>query len=239
MAYYYTRDHLGSVREMTDSSGNIQARYDYDPYGRATAIINTIPSDFQYAGYYEHAPSGLNLTQYRAYDPITARWLSRDPLPDAERSQGPNLYGYVGNDPVAFRDPLGLCCETEAAAVALAEARLLKAKEGLEQADNGLQDTMDNYSNMRSGMGGFFNITVKLGQNDVADASEAYGKAAQDYEAALKALQDCLNQNGGGGASPSPSPAPIPSPTPQQQRNLFMEAVGTALLGGAAWVFSN
>ena len=29
--YYYTRDHLGSIREMTDSTGTIQARYDYDP----------------------------------------------------------------------------------------------------------------------------------------------------------------------------------------------------------------
>ncbi|MBI4750080.1 MAG: hypothetical protein HY774_16465, partial [Acidobacteria bacterium] len=28
---YYTRDHLGSVREVTDSSGNVVSRYDYDP----------------------------------------------------------------------------------------------------------------------------------------------------------------------------------------------------------------
>jgi len=29
--FYYTRDHLGSIRELTDSSGMLQARYDYDP----------------------------------------------------------------------------------------------------------------------------------------------------------------------------------------------------------------
>ena len=29
--YYYTRDHLGSIREVTDSSGNVRARYSYDP----------------------------------------------------------------------------------------------------------------------------------------------------------------------------------------------------------------
>ncbi len=34
--YFYTRDHLGSIRELTDSSGVIQARYSYDPYGRRT-----------------------------------------------------------------------------------------------------------------------------------------------------------------------------------------------------------
>jgi RHS repeat-associated protein len=27
-----------------------------------------------------HADSGLYLTQYRAYDPRIARWLSRDPI---------------------------------------------------------------------------------------------------------------------------------------------------------------
>jgi RHS repeat-associated protein len=107
-SYFYTRDHLGSIREMTDSSGNIQARYDYDPYGRVTKISGSTDSDFQYAGYYEHATSGLNLTMFRAYDPTSARWLSRDPLPDAERLQGPNLYEYVMNDPLRFNDPLGL-----------------------------------------------------------------------------------------------------------------------------------
>jgi hypothetical protein len=39
---YYSRDHLGSVREMTDSSGNIQARYDYDPHGRVNPIQGTV-----------------------------------------------------------------------------------------------------------------------------------------------------------------------------------------------------
>ncbi len=34
--YFFTRDHLGSVREMTDSTGAVKARYDYDPYGQRT-----------------------------------------------------------------------------------------------------------------------------------------------------------------------------------------------------------
>ena len=103
-SYYYTFDHLGSVREMTDGTGAIQARYDYDPYGRVTPLADNIPSDFQYAGYYEHAISGLNLTLFRAYDPVASRWLSRDPLGEIT---GPNLYGYVDNSPVNFYDPSG------------------------------------------------------------------------------------------------------------------------------------
>jgi RHS repeat-associated protein len=105
--YYYTRDHLGSVREMTDSTGTVQAQYDYDPYGNATLVAGTNLADFQYAGMYAHQPSGLSLTLFRAYDPNTGRWLSRDQLTNAEFRQGPNLYSYVLNNPINFLDPQG------------------------------------------------------------------------------------------------------------------------------------
>ncbi len=38
--YFYTRDHLGSVRELTDSSQTVQARYEYDPYGRRKGVAH-------------------------------------------------------------------------------------------------------------------------------------------------------------------------------------------------------
>jgi hypothetical protein len=57
--YYYTTDQLGSVREMTDSSGNVQAAYVYDPFGRVVQTQGTLSSDFQFAGYYYHVQSGV------------------------------------------------------------------------------------------------------------------------------------------------------------------------------------
>jgi RHS repeat-associated protein len=104
--YYYTRDHLGSVRELTNASGAVQARYSYDLWGNQTKLSGTVDSEFGYAGYYQHLPSGLNLTMYRAYSGNLGRWLSRDPSGEAG---GINLYGYVGNNPTAFVDLLGLC----------------------------------------------------------------------------------------------------------------------------------
>lgn len=106
--YLYLRDHLGSVRELLNTSGTVAAEYTYDPYGAATKVSGTPNATFQYAGYYAHQGTGLNLTPNRTYDPVTGRWLSRDPLEDAEQSQGPDLYGYVGNNPLSSTDPLGL-----------------------------------------------------------------------------------------------------------------------------------
>src|SRR5258705_10932475 len=66
--YFFTRDHLGSVREMTDGAGAIRARYDYDPYGRRTKVSGDLDADFGFTGHYVHAPSGLYMALFRAYD---------------------------------------------------------------------------------------------------------------------------------------------------------------------------
>ena len=106
-SYYFTRDHLGSIREMVDSVGTIQARYSYDPYGRKTKVCGNLDADFGYAGNFYHATSGLGLTFLRAYDPDLARWLSRDPIAE---NGGLNLYCYVLNNSVNWIDPYGAQC---------------------------------------------------------------------------------------------------------------------------------
>ena len=92
-AYYYSRDYLGSIREMRKSNDTVVARYDYDPWGRSTTVINTTLPDFNFTGLYRHSASNLDLAVYRAYDPDLGRWISRDPIGE---TGGFNLYGYVG-----------------------------------------------------------------------------------------------------------------------------------------------
>lgn len=102
--YYYTRDHLGSIREVTDGSGAVQVRYDYDPYGVRTKLSGSIDADFGFTGHYYHQPSALHLALYRAYDANLGRWISRDPIKELG---GFNLYAYVSNNPANLTDPTG------------------------------------------------------------------------------------------------------------------------------------
>ena len=103
--YYYTRDHLGSIREVTGTNGVVVAEYSYDPYGLQTETSGTATFDFGFTGQYYHQPSTLVLAPYREYSASLGRWTSRDPI--GERG-GINLYGYVGNEPVNLIDPMGL-----------------------------------------------------------------------------------------------------------------------------------
>ena len=104
-SYYYTRDHLGSIREVVNSSGVVKGMYDYDAWGNSAVVSGTMTLDFGYTGHYFHQQSGLNLSLYRAYNPAMGRWLSRDPLGE---TAGINLYAYVSNNSVSALDPFGL-----------------------------------------------------------------------------------------------------------------------------------
>ncbi len=104
--YFYNKDHLGSIRELTDSTGAIKTRYSYDPYGvvAETIVTGTSSADMQYAGYYLHGRSGLSMPVYRAYNAALGRFINRDPIGE---KGGLNLYGYVENSPTLDIDPSG------------------------------------------------------------------------------------------------------------------------------------
>jgi RHS repeat-associated protein len=104
--YYFLTDHLGSIRQMTDTTGNVRASYAYDFYGRRTKLSGDLDADFGFTGLFYHQLSNLFQAEYRSYDPNTGRWLTRDPLGE---NGGINLYDYVNDNPINVCDPLGLC----------------------------------------------------------------------------------------------------------------------------------
>jgi RHS repeat-associated protein len=105
--YFYSREHLGSVTAMSDAAGVVQARYEFDPWGRRIKVSGTTQATFGF-GHYFHSTTGLHLAPYRAYDANLSRWVNSDPIGDALfLPDGPNLYAYVGNKPATFVDPTG------------------------------------------------------------------------------------------------------------------------------------
>jgi RHS repeat-associated protein len=132
---YYGPDQLASPRNFAVFNGAsaTEEALDFDPFGNALTSPAAPLPDFRFAGMFYHGPSGLYLTQFRAYDPSIARWLSRDPLgeefgdagtaavaPGAEASlrssdsqqklpvRSVDLYTYVADNPITFVDPSGL-----------------------------------------------------------------------------------------------------------------------------------
>ena len=133
--YFYTKNHLGSIREITDANATIVGHNSYDLYGRLSESVTTVESTFGYTGMYRHQKSGLDLTLYRAYDPELGRWISRDPI--AEQG-GLNLYEYVGNRPVRDIDAYGLDVK-------------IKYKDGSEQTFANASELMDGLRNSPDG----------------------------------------------------------------------------------------
>jgi len=105
-------DANGNVSEVLNAAGNTVAHYEYDPFGNVTSSsgifadanpyrFSTKPVD-DVIGYYYYG--------YRFYDPVTGRWISKDPI--GERG-GENLYQLAFNEPLNRIDILGLavCCD--------------------------------------------------------------------------------------------------------------------------------
>jgi RHS repeat-associated protein len=107
--YYVASDHLGSPRLVSSSLGQVVKAVEYDAFGAVRSDTNpgfSLPIGF--AGGLADPETGLVHFGYRDYEPASGRWTTRDPVLFGGGQF--NLYAYVGNSPVTFRDPLGLWC---------------------------------------------------------------------------------------------------------------------------------
>lgn len=114
--YHYSRDHLGSVREVVKWNGTLVARYDFGPFGQRQTQYEA-PAyggqcDLGFAGHVAAsslmaADGELVLAMFRIYDPRLGCWLSQDQLGELG-PDGANLYVYVSNCPVEILDPTGM-----------------------------------------------------------------------------------------------------------------------------------
>jgi len=113
-ALFYLPDHLGSTTALAGKDGKIKTRYEYDSFGRITAGGDETGNPLTYTGrFYDHE-SGLYNYRARYYEPELGVFLSPDPFPKSTGNpQEFNEYTYVHNDPVNYKDPLGLYVGSE------------------------------------------------------------------------------------------------------------------------------
>ena len=110
--YYFHQDPLGSVTDLTDSSGNPQWRYSYEPYGSILSLSNipgTAPENrLRFNGQYSDVETGDYHLRARQYDPTTGRFGALDPIENPLTLPDTGAYVYVNASPTVFVDPLGL-----------------------------------------------------------------------------------------------------------------------------------
>lgn len=111
--YYYHANVLGSITQVTNSSGNVVEKYSYDVYGKptikdasnTTITTSAISNRYMFTGREYDSETGFYYYRNRYYEPKIGRFLVRDP---ADTDALLNLFAYVCENPINRVDALGL-----------------------------------------------------------------------------------------------------------------------------------
>jgi RHS repeat-associated protein len=111
---FYIYDGGGTVRKLTSISGSVTDSYEYDAFGNSFTVSGSTPNEMMYRGEQFDSDLGLYYLRARYYNPLTGRFMSRDPE-DGKPIDPKTLhkYLYAGGDPVNEVDPRGRDAEEE------------------------------------------------------------------------------------------------------------------------------
>ena len=84
--------------------GIISAHYEYDAFGNVIKKTGSGEYSYQFSTKPFDPLTGLTYYNYRLYDPVSGRWINRDPI---QEKGGLNLYGFVRNNSINRWDFLG------------------------------------------------------------------------------------------------------------------------------------
>ena len=111
--WYHHRDHLGSLRIVTDEAGRKAEAHDWYPYGQEMASWTATGATTRklFTGHERDAETGLDYMLARYYASPSGAFLTVDPLGRSARPSGPktwNRYSYALGSPVVLTDPTGM-----------------------------------------------------------------------------------------------------------------------------------
>ncbi|MBS7707565.1 RHS repeat-associated core domain-containing protein [Chelatococcus asaccharovorans] len=106
-ATFLHRDHLATVRSVTDAAGaEVLHRY-YRPYGQIPITTSTFKEAKAFIGERQDTETGLLYLNARFYDPALGHFISPDWYLPTDPGVGTNRYAYAFNDPINKSDPNG------------------------------------------------------------------------------------------------------------------------------------
>jgi RHS repeat-associated protein len=105
---YYHTDALGSSLALSNTQGVSGTMYTYEAFGKTT-VTGTSANALQFTGR-ENDGAGLYYYRARYYSPRFQRFISEDPT--SFFGGDLNLYAYVKNKPLEFRDSRGTFIDT-------------------------------------------------------------------------------------------------------------------------------
>ena len=121
--YYFLFNGQGDVIGIYDEYKTLQARYEYDAWGKLLSVTNasgtTITSSthignvnpFRYRGYYYDVETGFYYLNSRYYDPEVKRFLTMDDTDvitaTTDGTTDKNLFAYCDNNPINRVDETG------------------------------------------------------------------------------------------------------------------------------------
>jgi RHS repeat-associated protein len=201
-----------SVTSLSNSSGALANTYTYDSFGNLVASSGSLVNNFRYTGREFDTETGLYYYRARYYDPQAGRFVIEDPV---RFKGGMNLYAYVKNDGVNWRDANGE--SPDAGTLANLYNRAAGALSWVQCAItagysvSGLPTVVDGLKN--------------LGGNFHAEPSHTFDSMLNTADATHNSTASNLNLNQGCAANPTfqmafqscmqaAAPNPLPTPTP-------------------------
>ncbi len=106
---YYQKDHLGTVRVVSDESGNVLSTHDYEPFGLELPSQDFSFNTHRFTGHERDTETGLDYMKARYFGASMGRFGAVDEGIDTDihDSSSWNSYLYTRNDPISFLDADG------------------------------------------------------------------------------------------------------------------------------------